>query len=179
MSEKSVDLDEMQSRMQALRQGFRTLLMATVNAEGQPDASYAPYVEDAGNYYVYVSDLSAHTANLIERGMADILFIENEGDAAHPFARKRATFRCRCEEIERGSEEFERILDRFGDRFGDLIDMLRSLTDFHLVRLVPGKGTFVAGFAKAFEIDDAKEGGLRHLDGPVRRRDSKDPLEED
>ncbi|MBF2759482.1 MAG: pyridoxamine 5'-phosphate oxidase family protein [Ectothiorhodospiraceae bacterium AqS1] len=169
MSEKPVELDEMRSRMQALQRGCKTLLMATVDGEGQPEASYAPYVEDGGDYYVYVSDLSAHTANLIERGKACILFIENEDDAAHPFARKRAAFRCRCEEVMRGSEAFERILDRFQDRFGDLVDMLRGLLDFHLVRLVPGEGSFVAGFAKAFEIDDAKEGELRHID-PTKER---------
>ena len=37
---------------------FQTLQLGTVAADGQPEASYAPYVADQGRYYVYLSRLA-------------------------------------------------------------------------------------------------------------------------
>ena len=45
---------------------FRSLQMATVSADGVPDASYAPFVRiDDDAFYVNLSALSTHTGNIL------------------------------------------------------------------------------------------------------------------
>ena len=68
-----------------------TLLLSTASTESVPEISYAPYVQDrAGDFYIYVSELAAHTANLITNRQASILFIHPESESANLFARERA-----------------------------------------------------------------------------------------
>ena len=131
---------------------FQSLHLATCNVQGEPEASYAAYVELDGCYYIYISELSAHTANLGATGRCSAMFIESETDASHLFARRRLTLQCQATESLRGSTEFERVLDWFEDKFGNFMGMLRKLSDFHLYRLLPVKGAYVAGFAKAYTL---------------------------
>ena len=132
---------------------FRSVHLATCNASGEPEASYAAYVERDGHYYVYISELAAHTANLKDTGRCAALFIESEADAKHLFARKRLTLQCTAVETPRGSPEFEAILDAFEDKFGHFMAMMRKLADFHLFKLTARHGNYVAGFAKAYSLD--------------------------
>ena len=50
----------------ALRQ--QTLHLATCDAAGLPEASYAPYVEQGRELYVYVSEIARHWRNLAASG---------------------------------------------------------------------------------------------------------------
>ncbi len=148
--------DDLQQVRQACRDfpaRFQSLQLATVSADGQPEASYAPFVADHGCYYVYLSDLARHGANLREKGRASVLFIEGEERAKHPFARERLTLRCEATECPRGSERFEAVLDLFEHRFGKFVQMVRPLGDFRLFELRPEAGSYVAGFAKAYVLD--------------------------
>jgi heme iron utilization protein len=143
--------------------------MATCGPDGEPEASYAPYIEVGGDLYVFVSALSTHTANLIETGRASVLFIEDETRAVHPFVRRRLTLQCRVEEIARDEDGYGGILDLFEARFGGLVATLRSLADFHLLRLHPERGRYVKGFGKAFAIDDVGLARIRHIRESGRR----------
>ncbi|WP_373510229.1 HugZ family protein [Thiocapsa sp.] len=168
----SPDLDAIHAELSRFRAGFSTLLMATCASDGEPDASYAPYLEVGGDFYVFVSELSTHTANLIETGRVSVLFIEDEASAAHAFVRRRLTFRCRVEEIARGKDVYDSVLDLFETRFGGLVATLRALSDFHLLRLRPERGLYVKGFGKAFAIDDVQLARIRHIRESGRRDDA-------
>ena len=163
MNAKVSDLNAIREDLELLRKDFATLLMATTSEQGEPNASYAAYVELDGEYFVYVSELSIHTQNLLANGRACVLFIENEANAGHLFARKRLTYQCDAFEVNRGSELFADVLDKFAERFGALIGTLGELQDFHLFKLSPKHGLFVAGFAKAYELDDLPRGEIRHI----------------
>lgn len=163
MNAKVSDLNAIREDLELLRKDFATLLMATTSEQGEPNASYAAYVEMDGEYFVYVSELSIHTQNLLANGRACVLFIEDEAHAGHLFARKRLTYQCEAVEVARGSELFGDVLDRFAERFGALIGTLSELQDFHLFRLSPKHGLFVAGFAKAYELGDFPRGEIRHI----------------
>ena len=41
------------------------------------------------------------------------------------------------------------------DQFGETVELLRSLPDFHLLALTAVKGRYIAGFGKAFVINMA------------------------
>lgn len=45
----------------AFNQQFNSVMLATVNAEGFADASYAPTLQLNGRFYIYISALAAHT----------------------------------------------------------------------------------------------------------------------
>lgn len=147
----------------AFHQGFDSLLMATVSPEGMPVASYAPYINDSeGCFYIYVSELAAHTANLLHTSRVSVLFIEDERSASHLFARKRLTYQCVAKEIGRDDGVFADWMDRFELRHGAFMRMMRDLRDFHLFRLQPEHATYVRGFAQAYELSGQSLQALRH-----------------
>ena len=163
MSE-DIDLQKVQAACRAFPSQFQTLHLGTVNAQGQPEASYAPFVAAAGRYHVYLSELARHTANLRSNGRASVLFIESEAQAKQIFARERLTLACTARECARGTALFERALDRFEQRFGKFMQVIRPLRDFHLFELTPSSGNYVAGFAHAYALEGADLGQLRHRD---------------
>jgi heme iron utilization protein len=74
---------------------FKSVVLGTCSAAGDPQASYAPCVTDAErNIYIFVSGLSAHTQNLADTGKASALFIEDEAQTPQIFARKRLSYSC-------------------------------------------------------------------------------------
>ena len=159
---KSHDLDAIRQDCQAFPSRFSTVHLATVGSDGMPEASYAPFVQIDGRYYIYLSELARHTQNLLASADCCALFIESEADCANYFARKRLTLKCKAKECARESKVFEEVLDQFTDEFGNFVDVIRNLKDFHLFELSPQSGSFVAGFAKAYTLDGDDLGNIRH-----------------
>ena len=157
------DLNDVWLEASRFHEAFDSLLMATVSPEGHPVASYAPYVSDAdGCFYIYVSELAAHTSNLQRHPEVSVLFIEDERDAKHLFGRQRMTFRCHAREIGRNQADFAEVLDWFEQKHGPFMNMMRTLQDFHLFRLTPESAQFVRGFGQAYELRGADLRGIRH-----------------
>ncbi|MEM7400215.1 MAG: pyridoxamine 5'-phosphate oxidase family protein [Pseudomonadota bacterium] len=146
--------EEIVPEIQDLVGAQRTLHLATRAPSGEPEASYAPFiVDEGGNFYIFVSRLSRHTRNLLEQPGLSVLLIEPEAKAQQIFARKRLSYHCVAEVIARDDPEWTARLNQFEARFGAIIEMLRSLDDFVLFRLVPKHGSFVKGFGQAYTID--------------------------
>ncbi len=152
MSEKRLTEEQVHRQAQALRDSLRTVMLATVSADGEPDASYAPFVEYAGCFYVLVSGLSQHTVNLLATAKAGLLFAEPEHRAKQIFARRRLSYRCAAYLIERDDDEWRIRLDQLGARFGGIVNVLRDLPDFRLFRLSPREGIYVRGFGQAYPL---------------------------
>lgn len=138
---------------QALLTKCQSLVIASCAPDGSPEASYAPFLEFDQIFYIFVSELAKHTGNLRRDGRASIMFIEDEANAANPFARQRLIFDCKVSEITEHEPAYSQILDRLQNRFGDIVGLLRTLADFHLLALQPIQGQFIAGFGKAFTIN--------------------------
>lgn len=152
-STENIEICELNSELKSFRRSFESLLLATADVSGKPDASYAVYIEgDEACFYVYLSGLAAHAKNLIERPIASVLFIEDESRATQVFARKRLSFECSADMLERDSPEWNKIMVLFVEKHGGLMEMLLTLKDFQLFRLKPVKGRFIKGFGKAYEI---------------------------
>lgn len=164
-SSNTTDSDNLQAVHDKCRdfpEAFQSLLIASCNASGLPEASYAAYIDEAGDYYVYLSELAAHTQNLQENPRCSVLFIEDEQAADHLFARQRLVYQCDVAEVSRQTPRFEEIMDLFEAKFGGFMKMMRKLEDFHLFRLVRVKGKFVAGFAQAYEISGNTLDEVKH-----------------
>ena len=144
----------------------RSVQLATVDTEGRPDVSYAPVlIEEDRSLYILVSELSKHTANLQNTGVASAMLIEDEAAAAQLFARRRVTYDCQVETIERESKAWIEIVDRMQAQHGDIIKGLRQLEDFHLIRLAPQSGRLVVGFGQAFDVSGQKMEKITHVGG--------------
>jgi putative heme iron utilization protein len=159
-----LNLTERVSALNDLLASQQTLLLSTASINSVPDLSYAPFVRDqSGCFYIFVSDLAAHTANLLTNPQASVMFIRPEAESRNLFARERAVFSCQVKEIGRNEPLFDAQLKALQDKFGEVINLLRSISDFHLLALCPESGRYVAGFGQAFKIDIEK-GTLSRLE---------------
>ena len=174
------ELEKAQTGYQALLGGFQSIQLGTVAADGTPEASYAPAIVDAKrNFYIHVSELSAHTQNLMDTKKASVLVIEDEGVAEIIFARKRATFACFATQIERHCDEWESVIAQFEEKFGKMMGFLKTMEDFHLFRLEPTYARLVLGFGKAYDVSGAGMDAIAHVSGKdgAHRRESKTETE--
>ena len=133
-------------------------------ADAWPDVSYAPFIWREGVFYVFISELAAHTRNLMASENTSVMFIEDEAGNRNPFARRRASFVCRALEVPRDALAFEPVLADLEDVFGATVGVLKGLSDFRLFALQPVSGRYVVGFGKAYDIDTT-DFSLRHV-GP-------------
>lgn len=132
---------------------FGSIILSTVDAEGLPDASYTPFVMDEEKrIYIYVSGLATHTKNIYANPKVSVLFIEDESQTKQIFARRRLSFDCDPNLLTRDTPQWLEIVDKFQEKFGEIIEMLRSLPDFRIFQLTPTRGRFVVGFGAAYQI---------------------------
>jgi putative heme iron utilization protein len=144
----------------------QTAQLATTDADGKPEASYSPvWVDPNGCFYIYVSELARHTRNLLGQKQASLMFIEDESASQHIHARRRATFDCSAREVPRGTEDWNTRLDQMTGKFGNMIEGLRQLEDFHLIELRPKRGRLVVGFGRAYELSGETMDTLSHIGG--------------
>lgn len=150
---KDLTPEELQQEAASFRDGFLTVLLATVSPQGQPDASYAPcVVDDTQAVYVFISELAQHTKNLLAVPQASLLFIADETGSKNIFARRRLSLNCTAEVLPRDHSQWNHLLAQFEDKFGNTINLLKTLPDFHLIRFSAGQGNYVRGFAQAYTL---------------------------
>ncbi len=144
-----------------------TLILSTFDSKGTLETSVAPFVTEGEYLYVFISELALHTQNILEwitaketaisnpvllksPGLVSCLLVADEVETEQLFARERLTMQLELAEIGRASSEFKLIMTRFESKFGEVIPLLKSLSDFHLIQLTPITGGYVKGFGKAF-----------------------------
>ena len=147
---------------QQLIESHKTLTLSTLSAEGNPEISYTPFIRgEDGEFYIFVSELAHHTPNLLANPKCSILFAAPESETRNLFARERAFFNCDVTELPRGTESCDATLDKIQEQFGNTVEVLRGLPDFHLFALKPVSGQYTIGFGKAFTIN--ADGSLTHI----------------
>lgn len=132
---------------------FQSVVIGSLDEDGSPFCSYAPFIRDGSRYYVFISDVARHSANLRRTPRASLLFIEDEAATANLFARKRVVMQCGVEVIARDAESFTPVMERFKTAFGEeMMGMLMSMKDFNLYafRVTAGEATF--GFGEAYTL---------------------------
>lgn len=162
-------LTEREKALQKLLVSQQTLLLSTASATGIPGISYAPFVRDgSGCFYILISELAAHTENLFANPRASVMFVRPEPESDNLFARERAIFDCSVKEIDRSDDIYPTHLTALQNQFGEIVGVLRALSDFHLFALCPESGRYVAGFGQAYTIN-VKDGTL----SPLRKSHNK------
>lgn len=135
---------------------FKSIILATVSPDGLPESSYAPALQQDGSFYIFVSQLATHTANLQHaistRTTVSLMLIQPESEAKNLFARQRAVINASPVLIERTAPEWPRKMDAMQEALGDTVKLIRQLGDFQLIRLQPLSANYVAGFGKAYKL---------------------------
>ena len=160
------DPNLVQEEILALRDSLKTVHFATQNAEGLPEVSYAPYLWFEQSCYLYLSELARHTVNLNINPNTSLLFIESEEKARNQFARRRIILQARALKIDRETPLFQQVMSLFKQRFGNFVDVIEPLQDFHLFQINPVSGRFIRGFAQAFELFGDGLTEISHIVGP-------------
>lgn len=155
-------IEDVLAEFHAFNGSFNSVMLATLNADGFADATYAPTLQRDGKFYVFISELAAHTQNLLHQPAASLLFIEPETQA-NLFRRQRSMIRCTAKVIVRESEQWDRLLDSYEQVLGKMMRNLRQLQDFHLFELTPIKATYVRGFAQAYHITGEQLNSIEHI----------------
>lgn len=153
----------LEPEIREFRDATQTLVLATVDAEGTPNVSYAPFALLEDGYYILISEMARHTKNLLLNPKISLMMVEDEQACRTFFARKRLTFDARPERVTRDTPEWQAGIDALHARFDDTVSGLSKLEDFHLFRLVPLKGLFVKGFGKAFAVSGDDLVDVLHL----------------
>ncbi len=148
------NLIEKARALQNLLSSQQTLLMSTVSDSCVPNMSYAPFVRDqSGCFYIFISDLADHTSNLRANKQASAMIVRPEAESRNLFARERAIFTCTVRELQPHGAFYQDRLNALEEKFGEVVGLLRSLSDFHLFVLSPERGRYVAGFGQAYLIN--------------------------
>ena len=79
-------------QIQELKAQAKTILLATLDEQGNPNVSYAPFVIHNGKYVVLISEIARHARNLQQVPKVSLMLIEDESLSRQIFARKRLTF---------------------------------------------------------------------------------------
>lgn len=149
----------------------KLLNLASLTKDGLPHASTAPFLAADGKFYLYISELSEHCANLMQNNSASVIFNADEADTKQAFARLRVTFNVKASTIERGLPEWQMRIDQLRDKFGPVMDHLKGLEDFHLFELKPSGGRYVKGFGQAYALEGMEKQVALHLKDGHRDKD--------
>ncbi len=134
-------------------EGFESAVIGSIDEEGRPFSSYAPFVYHEHRHYIFISDIARHALNLKHSGTGSLFFIEDESQTANIFARKRISLQCDVTAVSRDEKAFSTVMKQFEQKFEpSMVGMLMSMQDFNLYafRTVAGEATY--GFGEAYTV---------------------------
>lgn len=132
----------------------KSIILGTVDAEGNPNSSYAPFVNIDNKFYILVSFMARHTKNLRDQKKASMMFIADESDSKQIYARERLTFDVTTTQIERDSDQWNTVVDKLKEAHGKVVEVIVPMEDFIMIALNPVKGAYVNGFGSAYFVDE-------------------------
>ncbi|CAH0536427.1 heme utilization protein HutZ [Vibrio marisflavi] len=130
----------------------KTLQLATVDEQGNPNVSYSPFVRNQFGYFILISLLARHAQNISSNSQVSMMMIEDEATAKQIYARKRLTFDATGVRVQRETKLWQQVVKQMMERFGDIVADLTQLNDFNLIQFQPDQGLFVKGFGQAYQL---------------------------
>lgn len=150
--------------IQEFKQQCKTIVLATLDKDHNPNVSYAPFVINNGEYQVLISTIARHARNLQDVPKVSLMLLEDESKSREIYARRRLTFDASARILERHSPEWENAIQALQARHGEIVDNLAKLEDFKVFCFTPEQGLFVKGFGKAFQVSTDELVNFVHLD---------------
>ena len=141
-------------KLARLLRGGRWAALAT-HGDGAPLASMVAYACEPGftGILIHISQLSAHTRNLLESPLASIVISEPDSDRVrNPQTLARVSIQGEARILREDASGYAEARALYEKRFPDSSPLF-GFKDFLLFRLVPREARFVAGFARAYTVD--------------------------
>ena len=150
-------------RLRALITESRVLSLAVI-VEGEAEAALLPFVagEDFAALYVQASALARHSRGLQANTRVGVLVHAPDAPDVDPMQLPRLSVQAVVSVFTRETAEFAAAADRFASRF-PAARMTLALDDFTLYTLTLGRGRYVEGFARAFNVGPQTFGELSRL----------------
>ncbi|WP_159991778.1 HugZ family heme oxygenase [Pelistega ratti] len=148
------------AKIDTFRQSVNSCILATLDTEGSPIASYAPIVSLDGKNYIYISAIAEHYDNIKRNpSQVEVMFLEDESQAKSIIVRTRLRYKATARFIPREDPIVEKVLDKLAEIMNKVggIKTIREFTDFDLIELTFGTGRFVHGFGQAYSITPTGE----------------------
>jgi heme iron utilization protein len=119
--------------------------------EGAPYVSMVPYALAAGGgeFFIHVSGLAAHTADMLASPRVSLLIVSPTGDL--PQSRARVTVQGDARRLDQASTEYAAAKACYIARFPRTADLF-ALGDFSIFEIAPVSARVVGGFAQAFSL---------------------------
>lgn len=146
-------MDEQSERTLArLIRETRIAALGTLH-EGEPNLAMVAYsfAEDFSAFYIYVSQLGKHTADMENDPRVSLLITETDDRRANPQTLARASLRGMAGVLPRTDPGYAQVKQNYLERFPET-EQLFSLGDFNLWKITPKAGRYVAGFGRAFNL---------------------------
>lgn len=135
-----------------LLQRTRVLSLAVV-VDGNPEAALLPFAlrDDYRALYVQASGLARHARGLQPGARVGVLVHQSDTPGADPMQLPRLSVPATVAVLDTSSDEFQSAARRLIDRF-PAAETTLGLGDFALYELTLGRGRYVEGFARAFNV---------------------------
>lgn len=115
--------------MENLSNTQKTLIISSIDKNGEPAISYSTYIMKDAKIYIYISKTAPHYENIANNKRVDVMIIEDEVNSSSLFARDRVSFKCIAEVVREGQYE---ILEEFRKIHGSNIINTLNKMDFYL-----------------------------------------------
>jgi hypothetical protein len=117
---------------------------------GAPYVSMVPFalLEDGSAFLIHVSELSAHTQDMLTDPRVSLLIAESESAETLPQALARVTVLGKASQIDESAPEHAPAMARYLNRFPDSAPMF-GFGDFSLFAIRPATLRWIGGFAAA------------------------------
>jgi len=167
-------MSKVELQCQQFMESRRSLVLSTQAENGELETSVVPFVRIAeGEFAIFVSELAQHTQNLLlleklaksnPTGLVGGLLLADESDTDQMFARERMSLQMSVELI-RETQARSAGLALLEKEFGDVVEVLRGLPDFHCFKLQVVSGRYVRGFGAAYSFTDCPCQALQGIKG--------------
>lgn len=129
------------------------VLALAVMVDGEPEAALLPFAvrADFGAVYVQASGLARHSRGLTPGARVGLLVHASDTPNADPMQLPRLTVQADVRVLEKETDELATAAARFIGRFPGA-EVTLNLGDFNLYELTLGRGRYVEGFARAFNV---------------------------
>lgn len=143
---------------QTLARLIRETRIATLGTihDGEPNLAMVAvaFEADFSAFYIHVSQLGKHTGDMEKNPHVSLLLTEADDGRADPQTLARVSIKGTAEMISRNAPDYLRVKNIYLKRFPEA-EQLFSLGDFNLWQIIPTGGRYVAGFARAFNLQPA------------------------
>ena len=148
-----MDADNRRDLVTLLRRQ-RWAALASVGGDGAPLASSVAYAldPDGHGFLLHLSRLAEHTRNLLQRAQASLVISEPDYGGGDPQTLARLSVQGQAVRLSPETPAFAIARAAYVAQLPDA-EQRFGFTDFELFRLMPARGHYVGGFARAFPLD--------------------------